>query len=464
MNALTLPVNIDSFVDKLDSNSITELESLNARYSDFKKQLKDLNRDKGILSRRIGEAKKSNSKDEEAIAEIKKVSASIKAINASVSELKAEIEALVSKPKAEPEPSLPGHFSPFVYAKNESPAFEVVSFSDEGAEKWNSFVDKHPNSCIYHRYEFRKIIETSFGHNCVYLAAVGSGGDILGVLPSVQINSRIFGNYFVSIPMFNYAGPLAESEAIEIALVDKACEKAVELEASHVELRDTRPRDNYVQKTSKYSLTLPLPREIEQLWGDLGSKVRAQIKRSEPFNLVFKAGGEELLDDFYKVFSINMRDLGTPVYSKSFFRNILRCDSLSQWLTVVYYNNEPVSCGFLLGYKETMEIPWASTLRSANKLNANMFMYWHILKFSIEHKYKFFDFGRSTKDAGTYNFKKQWGAKPIPLYWHYWLKDGGDLPELNPNNPKYRMAISVWQKLPVWLTHIIGPPLVKNLP
>lgn len=97
-------------------------------------------------------------------------------------------------------------------------------------------------------------------------------------------------------------------------------------------------------------------------------------------------------------------------------------------------------------------------------MSPNMLLYWSVLKFSCETGYRFFDFGRSTLGEGTYQFKKQWGAQSIQLYWHYWLREYGKLPELNPKNPKYQLAIRVWKKLPVSVTRILGPHIAKNLP
>src|SRR5690606_24643145 len=111
-----------------------------------------------------------------------------------------------------------------------------------------------------------------------------------------------------------------------------------------------------------------------------------------------------------------------------------------------------------------LEIPWASTVKSANAMDTNMWMYRKILEFAVREGYEFFDFGRSTRDSGTYRFKKQWGARAYEHYWYYLLPKGGSMPGLNPDNPKYKLLIATWKLLPVWLTKIIGPPLVKNIP
>ena len=172
----------------------------------------------------------------------------------------------------------------------------------------------------------------------------------------------------------------------------------------------------------------------------------------------------ELLDAFYATFSRNMRDLGTPVYGRRFFSELF--SRLGERLSIVLceYQGQPVSAGVLLAWRETVEIPWASSLRSANHMSPNMLMYWAALSHSIEKGYRWFDFGRSSRGAGTWKFKEQWGAQPFPLHWYYFMRQGGPLPELNPANAKYRLAINVWRKLPLAITNRIGPYLVTKLP
>jgi FemAB-related protein (PEP-CTERM system-associated) len=160
-----------------------------------------------------------------------------------------------------------------------------------------------------------------------------------------------------------------------------------------------------------------------------------------------------------------MRDLGTPVYALSFFKNILATFPETTWICTIFSKDGlPIASGFLVGFKDNIEIPWASSLRKYNSLGPNMLLYWSVLKLACKRGYRVFDFGRSTPEEGTYRFKVQWGAKPVPLYWHYWLKNGGSLPEFNPKNPKYQLAIQIWKRLPVPLTRILGPAIVKNLP
>lgn len=331
--------------------------------------------------------------------------------------------------------------------------------------QWDRYVENHPEGSIYHLSAWQSIIKNQFGHNSFYFVSTDENNNINGALPVVQLKSMLFGNYMVSVPYFNYGGVIANNKDIATRLMQQAGELAETKTASHIEFRDTQAYEGqWGLREDKVVMLLDLPAESDILWKDIGTKVRAQVKRPQREPVSSKHGGLDLLDDFYQVFAQNMRDLGTPVYSKAFFKSILQAFPENTHIVCIYHNGKPAAGGFLMGYKNRMEIPWASALREFNKISVNMFLYWEVLKYSIEQGYQQFDFGRSTVNAGTYRFKKQWGAKPKQLYWHYWLADGQDVPKMNPDNPKYKFVINTWQKLPVWLTKIIGPSIVKNLP
>jgi FemAB-related protein (PEP-CTERM system-associated) len=159
-----------------------------------------------------------------------------------------------------------------------------------------------------------------------------------------------------------------------------------------------------------------------------------------------------------------MRDLGTPVYSEDFFRAILMRFPDSASIAVVKLDNKAAAAAFLMRYRDRLEVPWGASLREYNRFKIYTYFTWEILKHAIGRGCAVYDFGRSTAGSGPHQFKKKWGAEDRQLYWHYWLRKGRDLPQLNPDNPKYRLAIKVWQRLPVWLANRLGPPIVQNLP
>lgn len=422
-----------------------------------KEKLKSLVKKKGTISRNIGQLKSNDEPIDHLLYEIQDISLEIK-------RLKAEIKRATPLQKNIAITTVkltPSQFKPRTLNENSE---KLYIKTDTSSDRWNYFVNNHPNSSAYHSTSVRNIIKDTFGHTCIYLAVEDEDHGIQGVLPLIKLNSRLFGHFLISVPFFNYGGILANSKEAESKLFNAAKKIACESGASHIEYRHTFYDKKYKTRTDKITMLRQLPETSNLLWQDIGSKVRAQITKAKSYHMTAKTGRSELINEFYAVFSRNMRDLGTPVYAKKFFINLINnCDNTH--IVIIYYKSKPVSAAFLLGWRDTMEIPWASTLREYNNMNANMLLYWTVLKHSIEQGFKVFDFGRSNKDSSTYRFKKQWGAEPHQLYWHYWLQNDSDAPpKINPGNPKFKLMIYIWKKLPVWLTKIIGPKIVKHLP
>ncbi len=425
--------------------------------------MEDLKALKGSLSRQIGQAKKAGEDPEALLQRLKAVSDELKERQKAE---KKKLNRTEESSESSAEPTLPGRPGP-VQNLSRKPVHQIVAVvrGEEAETAWDQFVKSHPAATPYHFIKIRSFIEQTYGHTTHYCYALSADGDMLGVLPLVQLSSRLFGNFIVSMPYFNYGGLLANSEEAATKLIAAANEWRQNVGASHIELRHLENSGlELQQRRDKVTFLLPLPADPDALWQSFRPKLRAQIRRAEREEPEFVIGGAELLDEFYDVFASNMRDLGTPVYGKDFFLNLLEHLGASARLVVVKLNGKPAGCAFLLSHADQMEIPWASTLREFNTMGINMFMYWKVLEHAITDGYVVFDFGRCSKDAGTYKFKQQWGAQPIPMHWDYCLPEGEGLPELNPNNPKFKLLIAVWQRLPVWLTRLIGPPVVKNLP
>jgi FemAB-related protein (PEP-CTERM system-associated) len=328
---------------------------------------------------------------------------------------------------------------------------------------WDRYVEHHQSASVYHLFCWRDIIERVFRRKTYYLMAK-SDSRIIGVLPLVRLRSLAFGDFLVSLPYLNYGGVLSDTDAVCNELASRCSEFAEDLGVSHAELRHSTDCISWQRRTDKISMRLKLPGDGDKLWTQLGSKLRAQIKRPLREGVTCEIGGHDLVDDFYSVFSTKYRDLGVPVYPKRWFTAILNTLPHQSRIFVVRLSGRPVAASLSIGFRGTMEVPWASSLRAMDRIGANMYLYWNMLKYALDHGYQTFDFGRSTKDSGTYRFKRQWGATPMQLYWHYWLQENREMPQLNLDNPKYQFATAVWRKLPVPVANFLGPRIVKNLP
>jgi FemAB-related protein (PEP-CTERM system-associated) len=329
---------------------------------------------------------------------------------------------------------------------------------------WDRFVEAHPESTGYHQWAWRNVFERAFGHRTEYLAA-RQGDDIVGVLPLVIIDSWLFGRFMVSLPFVNYGGILATTDEAKRVLLEQAMALAKQARLSHVELRHrTRMFDELPGKQHKVAMLLQLPADSESAWHGLQRNVRNHIRKAQKSDLTLRMGGVELLDHFYAVFARNMRDLGTPVYGRDLFARILEQFPRDARLFSVTLRDRPIAASFIYCYRDRVEVPWSSSLREFRDLNANNLMYWAMLEYAIKEGYKVFDFGRSSPGDGPFHFKRQWGAEPQPLHWEYALLGAGNLPDQSPKNPKFKLAIEAWKRMPVGIATMIGPHLVRCIP
>lgn len=339
----------------------------------------------------------------------------------------------------------------------------VVSHPVPSSE-WDDFVATMPDATCYHQSGWKGVIESSFGHQGHYLTAVDCTGKLSGILPLVHMKSRMFGSFLVSLPFVNYGGLLSCNESAERELFLRAEALRESLSASYVEFRNmNRQWHTMPVKSHKVTMILKLEVSTEKQWLLFNAKLRNQIRKAQKSGLTVTIGHMELLDNFYAVFARNMHDLGTPVYGIQFFRNLLEEFKASTYVFLVCLNGIAVAAGIAVCFRDTLEIPWASSNADYKTMCPNNLLYWEAIKFAIERGFARFDFGRSSPGGGTYNFKRQWGAESLPLKWQYMLAPGTRIPHLDPGNPKYRLAIWIWRKLPLLVTTKLGPSIVRNI-
>jgi FemAB-related protein (PEP-CTERM system-associated) len=335
----------------------------------------------------------------------------------------------------------------------------TVAGEDEGPA-WDEFLSAHSGASGYHAWAWRGVFRRAFGHESIYLIA-RQGRTIRGVLPLVQINSILFGRSLTSLPFLNYGGVVALDDAAAQALAHEAATIAQTRRCRHVELRHAA-RQFPALPCKQHKVTMFLDLE-SGMWERLDRKVRNQIRKAQKSDLTSESGGAELLDDFYAVFARNMRDLGTPVYSRQFFAEVIQAFPQQARIHVVRLQRQAIAAGLSFRTGTTIEVPWASSIRDHIALCPNHLLYWSIIEFATESGCGRLDFGRSTPREGTFKFKEQWGARPVPLHWEYPWADGG-IPNVHPTNPKFALAVCLWQRLPLVVATRIGPLIASTIP
>lgn len=350
-----------------------------------------------------------------------------------------------------------------VATDSESP---VDTFSVERCtemSRWDAFVASDAEATFCHSSHWRTVLEDVLGHECEFLVARDAAGEIRGALPLTWVRAWPLGHYGVSQPFLNYGGPIGSRDArrdLAHAAARAAAERGVDL----LELRSRVETECDLEITHrKVAVVLPLPSDPDTLWTDgLRSKVRSQVRRPQKAGMEAEFGADQL-EAFYRVFRVNMRDLGTPVLPLDFFRRIVDVFGDRVEVCVVRSEDMPVAAGMGFVWGDEFEITWASALREYSRQAPNMLLYWAMMERMIERGVTAFNFGRTTPDSGTHRFKKQWGGDDVPLPWLQWSPEGvGATP--NPERPLLRRAAAVWSRLPLPIANRLGPILARRLP
>ena len=336
-----------------------------------------------------------------------------------------------------------------------------VEHFDGDALAWDAFAEQQEGFTHFHRYGWRRVVESVFGHECLYLVA-RDGTALRGLLPLVRVKSLVFGHYLVSMPFLNYGGPLGTDSAVR-ALVADVSGRATREKVKLLELRSRRELP--VELTAshrKITVVLDLAASADAAFKQFDSKLRSQIRRPQKEGVTVQFGSEQV-DPFFDVFARHMRDLGTPTQSRRFFRAIADTFRDDAWFACAYLRGQPVAAGCGFSFGREFEMTWASSLREFNRESPNMLLYWACIERAIERGLTTFNFGRCTPGSGTHRFKMQWGGREEPLWW-YGLSNTPDAATPSPNDGAYSWGPRLWRYLPTPLATALGPGIVRYIP
>ena len=336
---------------------------------------------------------------------------------------------------------------------------EACRFRPGDEHAWDEYVSRCPGAGLYHRYGWARVIERSYGHTPTYLWARDESG-VRGVLPLVLFRGALGGRSLVSLPFLDEGGLCADDAPARLALWEAASAFARSKRAPSVELRQGPPSGlGLPSLASKVSVMLPLVSEPDAMWKLLDAKVRNQVRKATSSGLTPAWCGIEGLDEFYAVFTHNMRDLGSPVHGRRFFEAILEEFAGAARLLLVRDGRRAVAGGVCIVFRDTVLVPWASSLREWRSRCPSNLLYWEVIRSGCDKGLRWLDFGRSSPGGGTYRFKMQWGGQERRLHWEV-----SERPSIvDSDDPRYRWMISAWQKLPVRVATVLGPIVRKRL-
>jgi FemAB-related protein (PEP-CTERM system-associated) len=337
----------------------------------------------------------------------------------------------------------------------------IETLSDAGSEAWDGFVLGHPDATFFHLSRWARVLQRAFGHRTHYLCAKQSGR-IVGVLPLARVRSLLFGDALASTPFCVYGGAIGDDATIVQALEDRAAQLARELDVDHLELRNRRvSRPDWPVKDLYATFRKTLDPDPEKNMQAIPRKQRAEVRAGIKNNLQIEFDRDSRR--LFAIYSANVRALGTPVFSRRYFDVLLDEFGESCEIATVVHAGEPVASLMTFWFRDEVLPYYGGGLPAARPLSAYDFLYWDLMRRACERGTRIYDFGRSKVDTGPYRYKKHWGFEPTPLPYAYHLVRSARVPNLSPTNPKYKLFIDAWKRLPLPVTQAIGPMLARYL-
>ncbi len=342
------------------------------------------------------------------------------------------------------------------------PVVLTLGDADSDAARWDGFVDGCEEASFFHLSGWTRTVEQVLGHRAHCLYAAGAGGVIEGVLPLAHVRSRLFGNALVSAPFAVYGGIAAATPQAAAALDAAARALAQELGVDWLELRHRQPRDTDAHLDRLYvTFRKAIPGDEDANLKAIPRKQRAMVRKGVQAGLAARIDAG--VDTFFDLYSESVRNLGTPVLPKRWYAALAKTFGERCEVLTVTHEGTPVSSVLSFYFRDEVLPFYGGGGPAARGLKANDFMYFALMNHAATRGARIFDYGRSKVGAGSYSFKKNWGFEPEPLHYEYHLVRASEPPALNPNNPKYRLAIAAWQRLPLPVTRILGPMVARYL-
>ena len=340
---------------------------------------------------------------------------------------------------------------------------EVRELKPEEGPLWDEFVRSSASGCFFHLTGWMNVVEKVLGHRCFKLAA-WRNGVITGVFPISWIRNKIFGDCLVSTPLAVYGGVCADNEEAYFALLTAGSDLAARLKVKYLEMRNrTEPfvtslpgRDLYVTFTQDLSVG------PEKLLQGLPRDTRYIVRKSLKAGLTFTE--DVSIEEFYEIYAGSVHRLGTPVFSRELFTELRKEFPRECRVFGVRKGAKAIASVFCFYFKDRVMPYYGGSIAEFNRDSPNNFMYWNLMLQSHAEKIRTFDFGRSKRGTGAFNFKSTWAMNMTPLPYRYQLITAKEVPRISPVDSKFQLPIAVWKKLPFSWTKIVGPRVIPWIP
>ena len=221
-----------------------------------------------------------------------------------------------------------------------------------------------------------------FGHVAHYVLAERDG-DIVGILPLGQVRTRLFGHSLVSVPVCVYGGPLAADAEAGTALAEHAAGLMQRLGAPVLEFRfrevpdwldaaewPARP-DLYVTFRKAFS------DDDDANLKAIPRKQRAMVRKGIDRGL--HSVIDTSADRLHGIYAESVRNLGTPVFARSYFRLLLTLFGADADIITILDGEEAISSVLNFYFRDEVLPYYGGGRGIARERHGNDFMYWEVI-------------------------------------------------------------------------------------
>ncbi len=333
------------------------------------------------------------------------------------------------------------------------------------AREADRFVARHPLGSPFHETRWLDLVRATFRFETQTLVA-WRGRDLAGVLPLALVTAPLTGRRLVSVPFGVYGGILAHDDEALGALDEAAQLLALRTSARFLELRWMGPGPTRHQSSPLYeTYRRELPARPDEVLGLIPRKARAEVRKARDKHALLLVSGLELLGEFYRLYVLNKRSLGSPVFAPAYFRRLLDLFGPRARLHGLRAPDGRLLTAVLsLQARDTLYPYYSGAAPGVDQLGANNAQYAALMEEAVAAGLRVFDFGRSRAHSGAASFKRHMGFLPTPLDYQFYFPHGGHPPSLHPDNPRMALPRRILSALPLWAARAIGPTVMRNVP
>jgi CelD/BcsL family acetyltransferase involved in cellulose biosynthesis len=338
--------------------------------------------------------------------------------------------------------------------------------------RWETFLAKHPRASMFHSSAWLEALSRTYGFHPVAYTTSSRGQALENALVFCRVESWLTGRRLVSLPFSDHCEPLVDSSEDQDVL-SAALEQEVARERwSYLEVRPLAPfamATPLAHTAVTYAFhQLDLTPDLDTIFSHFHkSSTQRKIRRAEREGLTYREGSDkELLDDFFRLFTLTRKRQGLAPQSKKWFANLMDCFGGALKIRVALNQGRAIAAMITIRHKDTLTYKYGGCDSRFNNLGPMHLLFWNAIQQAKAAGLRCLDFGRSNADQqGLITFKNRWGAtQSLLTYSRYGAeKRSTHLFDLYSSKWKSRAAKYTLKHVSPFVLPMIGQILYKHI-